>query len=516
MRNIGSVRAAGIVALVALAGAGVPGSAAAVDADPGTPVTSLSLPVPASDVSRTDTDLADTAREVVVVSPGVGGPEVRKLRARTQAEAVTLARALDARPGVVAQVNRVVSLQEPSPSAATKPAPTFPRISAARSALAVGLGSEPLGAQQWGMGWVNAEKAWTVTRGSGVVVAVVDTGVDSTHPDLSGQLLPQADFVPDGLTGDPQGHGTHVAGIIVAAINGQGIAGVANQTKVLPVRVLDATGTGDDFTISAGIHAAVDSGARVLNMSLGGDYTAIEAEAIKYAVDHDVTVVAAGGNSYLEGNPVNYPAALPGVLAVSSLSPQGASSEFANAGSYIDLVAPGEQIASTIPGGWALMSGTSMASPFVAATAALTRAANPTLTKADVDAILTGTALDDPSGNGWDQYFGFGLVQADRAALNAATRPGGIREKRAAVYAKAVSSGSKLYLNVNPNKGSGYWRVTVQKKRTDGTWRTVGTYRTYTSKETRTLDLSKGTYRVWVNPKYGYSGAMSTKVRLAR
>ena len=354
MRNIGSVRAAGIAALVALAGAGLPGSATAVEADPtGTPVSSLSLPVPASDVSHTDTDLADTAREVVVVSPGAQGPEVRKLRARTQAEAVTLARALDARPGVVAQVNRVVSLRQPSPSTATKPVAAFPRV-AARSALTVGLGSEPLGAQQWGMGWVNAEAAWTVTRGSGVVVAVVDTGVDSTHPDLSGQLLPQADFVPDGLTGDPQGHGTHVAGIIVAALNGQGIAGLANQAKVLPVRVLDATGTGDDFTISAGIHAAVDSGARVLNMSLGGDYSVIEAEAIKYAVDHDVTVVAAGGNSYLEGNPVNYPAALPGVLAVSSLSPEGASSEFANTGSYIDLVAPGEQIASTIPGGWAL------------------------------------------------------------------------------------------------------------------------------------------------------------------
>ena len=143
-------------------------------------------------------------------------------------------------------------------------------------------------------------------------------------------------------------------------------------------------------------------------------------------------MVAAGGNGFEQGNPVNYPAASPGVLGVASVGQRtdGASvgkSPFSNTGAYIDIAAPGEQIASTIPGNqWVYKSGTSMAAPFVSAGAALVRAANPTFTKDQVDDALQSTAWDDGSGNGRDDVYGWGLLQADAAALKAAYAPGGL------------------------------------------------------------------------------------------
>ncbi len=527
--------------LVGLAATAAPTPARADES----PLPGVTLAVAATDVTTTDTDLGSVAREVVVVSAGPDGPRITKLRTRTAQDARVLAADLEAQPGVAAQVNSVRSAPAPAADRSGAPARRASHIpglapGGLRAAAVPALTGEPMGAQQWGLRAVNAEAAWAITRGSGVTVAVVDSGVDATHPDLVGRILPQIDLVHDGVVGDPDGHGTHVAGIIAAALDGAGSVGLANQVSVLPVRVLDANGSGDDATVGNGITAAVNAGARVINLSLGGEGRSAALErAVQYAVDRGVTVVAAGGNSYETGNPIEYPAALPGVLAVSSLDMDGASSYFSNTGAYIDLTAPGEDILSTVPGAaWAMGSGTSMAAPFVAAAAALVRVANPTLGRTAVDTALLSTALDDSAGDGRDDWFGHGLLQADRAALQAARAAGGLRAPvapnvpptpkpvasppapkpapLAIVKVKATSGRSKLFVDVNPNKGSGFWTFQVQSKKASGAWKTLKSYRTKGSAETRTINLKKGTYRVVVAPKYGYRGTTSAQVRLKK
>ncbi|HSO04452.1 MAG TPA: S8 family serine peptidase, partial [Candidatus Limnocylindrales bacterium] len=288
----------------------------------------IELSVPAVDVTDTDANLASAAREVVAIVDGPDGPEVLKLRAQTQAEAAVLAAELDSRPEVTAETNRVFTTPtvDTTSRGPAKPAGSFDLTDAGgyRTSSVYALGAEPFGVDQWGLSAVHADGAWTVTRGGGVTVAVVDSGVDATHPDLAGRVLPQIDFVDDPWTGDPTGHGTHVAGIIAASLDGAGVAGLANEVNILPIRVMDATGSGDFLTIASGIVEAVDQGAKVINLSLGSAYSSdIIAAAVGYAVDSGVTVIAAGGNSYAEGNPVSYPAALPGVVAVSSVNRDG-------------------------------------------------------------------------------------------------------------------------------------------------------------------------------------------------
>ncbi len=536
--------AAGVAALLlaSLAATQVPSPASAEDS----PLPGATLVVPATDVTTTDSDLGSAAREVVVVSEGTDGPQITKLRTRSTRDARTLAADLDARPGLSAELNFVLAAPAPPARPSSRNERRASRIelpsqASMRAAALPTLATEPLGAQLWGLRAVNAEAAWAITQGRGVTVAVIDSGIDAAHPDLSGRVLRQIDMVHDGRTGDPDGHGTHVAGIIAAALDGAGVVGLAHKVSVLSVRVLDASGSGDDATVARGITEAVNAGARVINLSLGGQSrsTALES-AVKFAVGRGVTVVAAGGNSYQEGNPIEYPAALPGVLAVSSIDADGACSYFANTGTYIDLTAPGEQIMSTVSGGgWAAGDGTSMAAPFVTAAAALVRAANPTLTGTAVDGALVGTALDDSSGDGRDDWFGYGLVQADRAVQRAALAPGGLRAPTpiptpvpkptatpkppakptppaASVKVKSTSGRSKLFVDVNPNKGSGYWKFQVQSKRSSGSWKALKTYRTKGRSETRTINLKKGTYRVVVFGKYGYRGTTSASATLKK
>lgn len=164
--------------------------------------------------------------------------------------------------------------------------------------------------------------------GAGVTVAVIDSGVDGTHPDLSGGVLPGAVTVGDGMTewgGDNDvsgdGHGTHVAGIIAARTdNGQGVASLAPGATILPVRVLDAEGAGWNSDVAEGIIWAVRKGAKVVNLSVvGTTYHAVTEDAVRYATENGVIVVAAAGNRYQDGNPVTYPADYPGVIGVGAL-----------------------------------------------------------------------------------------------------------------------------------------------------------------------------------------------------
>ena len=377
---------------------------------------------------------------------------------------------------------------------------------------------EQLGASQWGLSAVGAEGAWGITRGAGVTVAVLDSGVDDTHPDLAGRLLPTTDLVLDGRTGDPFGHGTRIAGIIAGVMDGAGMAGMASDVRILPIRVLAADGEGDQLRTARAIRVAVAAGAQVINLSLSSQTESpAQAEAIRYALDQGVTIVAAAGNRRQEGSPTVYPAAYPGVLGVSSVGRTLRASEFASRGGFVDLVAPGERVVTTeAGGGWGREDGTSLAAAFVASGAALVRAANPTLSREQVEGILLASARDlGPKGR--DDAFGHGLLRVDRAVRAAAELPGGLPIPSAAVTVGPVASSSRLGVDVDPDLSAGSWAFRVQRQRDDGSWRTLRTtYRTHGPDETRILDLSRGTYRVRVLPRMGLTEATSAPVTLTR
>jgi serine protease len=275
--------------------------------------------------------------------------------------------------------------------------------------------NDPYRSEQWALDALGAERLWTVSRGTGQVVAVVDSGVDGTHPDLVGQVLGGIDYVAGAGTGwtDPYGHGTHVAGIVAAvANNGIGVAGLAPDARILPVRVLDSDGAGWDSDIAAGLIWAADHGATVINCSLGGPDAADPVRyAVSYAIGRGAVVVAAAGNERADGNPVSYPAAfaLPGELGVAATTAARVSANYSDTGSYISLAAPGDGILSTLDGSYYRLSGTSMAAPYVSAAVALVRAVAPSLGPIDVAQLLTSTA-DDLEVVGRDDATGSGLI----------------------------------------------------------------------------------------------------------
>ena len=269
--------------------------------------------------------------------------------------------------------------------------------------------------QQWGLGAAGFPTAWSGSVGGNVIVAVIDSGVRATHQDLAGAVLHGVDFVASGGDGsdDQNGHGTHVAGIIAARRNGIGVVGAAPGTRILPIRVLDASGSGMTSDVAAGIIYAADHGARVVNLSLGGPSpSAAMQTAIQYANSKGTIVFAAAGNYAQNGNPVTYPAAYPEAVAVAAVDSFGNRAAFSSYGSYVDLAAPGVGILSAwgnADNAYASASGTSMATPFAAAAAALVIAAHPTLTVAEVRNRLESTATDiGPAGN--DIYTGHGLI----------------------------------------------------------------------------------------------------------
>jgi subtilisin family serine protease len=277
---------------------------------------------------------------------------------------------------------------------------------------------DPGRAQQWGLDALGVAAAWTVTRGADVIVAVVDTGV-AAAPDLEGRLLAGWNVI-DGSAdaADDNGHGTHVAGTI-AEVEGNGVAeaGVAPEASILPVKVLDAQGTGSDADVAAGIVWAADHGARVVNLSLGGDEAStVLADAVVYARGRGVLIIAAAGN---DGGAVGVPARLSGVLAVGAVDSALVRAPFSAGGRTLDLVAPGVGIVQqTLDGGGGFgdrsLSGTSMATPHVAGVAALVLAAGGATTPTGLARVLARTALD-LGVPGKDAAYGAGLVRADVA-----------------------------------------------------------------------------------------------------
>ncbi|MDT3426536.1 subtilisin family serine protease [Paenibacillus forsythiae] len=265
---------------------------------------------------------------------------------------------------------------------------------------------------QWNLPAIETGRGWNLSKGnSKITIAVVDTGVQADHPDLHGQLLPGYNAITSGAKPDDDvGHGTHVCGIIGALVNNsEGVAGISWYNKILPVKALDNSGAGTTYSVSEGIIWAADHGAKVINLSLGNyaDSQFLH-DAVKYAYDKDVVLVSASGNDNTERP--GYPAAYPEVLAVAATNASGERASFSNYGDYIDVAAPGESIASTYPGSqYAALSGTSMASPHVAALAGLVRSLNPDLTNKEVMDLMTRNTVDLGS-PGHDKYYGSGQV----------------------------------------------------------------------------------------------------------
>lgn len=259
-------------------------------------------------------------------------------------------------------------------------------------------------------------------KGAGVEVAVLDTGIDWDHPDLDGNIKGGINYVGKGRRvnlgawDDDNGHGTHVAGIIAAEDNDIGVVGVAPEASLSAVKVLDKNGSGYVSDIIAGLDWCVAENKDVANMSLGADsHVQAFQDACDEASEAGLLLVAAAGN---DGSSVDYPAAYDSVIAVSATDISDGIASFSDYGSEVELSAPGVSIYSTyMGGGYATGSGTSMAAPHVAGTAALVIAAN----IVGVRTQLQNTA-DDLGDTGWDQYYGYGLVDADEAA-GASTGP---------------------------------------------------------------------------------------------
>lgn len=275
----------------------------------------------------------------------------------------------------------------------------------------------------WGVDRIDADLAWPAgNTGKGVKVAVLDTGIVSNHPDLV--VVGGVNFVGvrDGSTtasdwNDNHGHGTHCAGIIAGRNNTVGVVGVAPDAALYAVKVLSDSGSGYTSDIIQGLDWCVANGVKVASMSLGGSGTTSLKAACDRVYANGVLVVAAAGNS---AGAVMYPAAYTSVLAVSATTSQNQLASFSNRGAQIELAAPGVSIYSTYKnGGYAYMSGTSMACPHVAGAAALAWASG-LGSPAAVRQRLTGTA-EDLGTTGFDNNFGYGLVDAQGAAGTAST-----------------------------------------------------------------------------------------------
>jgi subtilisin family serine protease len=223
----------------------------------------------------------------------------------------------------------------------------------------------------WGVARVNAEKAWPVTQGDGVKVAVVDTGIDCTHPDLKGQCAGGINYVDKNKPPmDDNSHGTHVSGTIAAVKDGSGVVGVAPKVRLYAVKVLDKDGGGSLFSIIKGLLWCGNNGMQVANLSLGAPMgSTLMRLAVAYAKARGVTIMAAAGN---DGGSVGYPAAYDDTIAVSALDPSDKIADFSSRGKEVDFIAPGVNVKSTIPGGkYDWYDGTSMATPHMTGLAAL-------------------------------------------------------------------------------------------------------------------------------------------------
>lgn len=225
----------------------------------------------------------------------------------------------------------------------------------------------------WAGSILQVPAAWRESRGRGIKVAVLDTGVDPDHQDLADAIIDSKDFTGDGIE-DVDGHGTHCAGVIGARLNGVGFVGVAPECDLLIGKVLGNDGSGSYKQIAAGVDWAVAEGAHIISMSLGGPTThPLLHRSIHSALAEGAAILCAAGNDGSLGvNTIGYPGAYGSVITIAAHDPQGNPAGFSSRGGEVDFMAPGTKIWSTYSdGGYAELSGTSMATPFAAGLAAL-------------------------------------------------------------------------------------------------------------------------------------------------
>ncbi len=283
----------------------------------------------------------------------------------------------------------------------------------------------------WGVQYIGSQAVHNQSiNGTGVKIAVLDTGIDYTHPDLAGNYKGGYNFISD--NSDPWDdnclsvyktcHGTHVSGIIAAESNGIGVVGVAPGASIYAVKVLDGGGFGAASFVVSGIEWAKNNGMNIISMSLESyeNNTAV-LDAVNAAYDSGILLIAAAGNT--KGGPVLYPAAYDSVIAVTAIDQNGQRASFSPIGQKIEVAAPGVAINSTVNGGYGLLSGTSMAAPHVTGVAALIYSTNfPDVNgdgiqdNKDVRQIIDNTAFDAGIA-GKDDTYGYGIVDASKAVL---------------------------------------------------------------------------------------------------
>lgn len=277
---------------------------------------------------------------------------------------------------------------------------------------------------QWHLEKISAPQAWDISKGdSNVIIAVLDSGVDPNHPDLSSKLLQGYNFYDNNYnTTDVYGHGTKVAGVAAALTNNAiGVSSIGWQCSIMPLRVTDTNGYAYSSLLTKALVYAADRGAKVAVISFAIYGGSMISDAAKYFMDKGGLVVAAGGNDNTNHTDSNNPY----IISVSATTSSDSRASFSSYGPYIDLSAPGSSIYTTIRGGsYGSVSGTSFSAPLTAGLAALIFSANPSLTPTQVEQIMESTALDlgDP---GYDVYYGYGRIDA----LGALTQASGFVAK---------------------------------------------------------------------------------------
>ncbi|MBB5116627.1 type VII secretion-associated serine protease mycosin [Streptomyces eurocidicus] len=280
---------------------------------------------------------------------------------------------------------------------------------------------------------MQADDMWKVSRGEGVTVAVLDTGVDSSVPELNGQVLPGTDVSnkPKGANEDENGHGTNMAAMIAGRDVGEGIQGLAPGAKILPVRTAgDPTADADDPLWARAIRYAADHGARVINISMAGPAEAgqapLTASAVKYALEKGSLIFAGSGNDGDEVNFPHYPAALPGVVSVGAVDRSGTVTKWSNSASNVALAASGAEIPGrcTKSKGFCAGDGTSQATAVVSASAALIWSKHPDWTNNQVLRVMMDTAGKPTTGKVPSIYIGYGIVRPRKVLVDGEGNPG--------------------------------------------------------------------------------------------